>query len=172
MVSEERNLVGPDSESRFLRKVYEQGYSISRLRDRVERPIDPEDSYSDFWEGVKQTFLLYSDSERAQSLGMAALDGDLFGERAVPQLMSSRLFNKDFLRGFAHLSLFKDDRIARRVNYAHLDVEELGSVYESLLDFHPVVSRKKDTLEFDLATGTERKSTVPTIPDRNWFRSL
>jgi hypothetical protein len=46
----------------------------------------------------------------------------------------------------------------RRVNYAALDVEELGSVYESLLDFHPLFTAD-DPPRFQLAWGTERKST-------------
>jgi type I restriction-modification system DNA methylase subunit len=46
----------------------------------------------------------------------------------------------------------------RRVNYAALDVEELGSVYESLLDFHPVFTAG-DPPGFALTYGTERKST-------------
>ena len=45
----------------------------------------------------------------------------------------------------------------RRVNYAGLDVEELGSVYESLLDFHPQVSL--ESRSFELVSGSERKQT-------------
>lgn len=59
MVSEERNLVGPDPEKNdLLRRVYEQYYSISRLREKVERPINPEERHGDLWEGIKQTFRL------------------------------------------------------------------------------------------------------------------
>jgi len=47
----------------------------------------------------------------------------------------------------------------RRINYAALDVEELGSVYESLLEFQPVFSESEGKISFDLLTGTERKST-------------
>ena len=45
----------------------------------------------------------------------------------------------------------------RRVNYAGLDVEELGSIYESLLDYHPQVLR--DLWRFSLAAGSQRKET-------------
>ena len=47
--------------------------------------------------------------------------------------------NKSFLAAMRHLSTFDDNGVRRRVNYAHLDVEEFGSVYESLLDYGPVV---------------------------------
>ena len=32
---------------------------------------------------------------------------------------------------------YRERNVRQRVNYAALDVEELGSVYESLLDFRP-----------------------------------
>ncbi len=47
----------------------------------------------------------------------------------------------------------------RRVNYAALDVEELGSVYESLLDFHPQIRKRHGMHEFVLALGSDRKTT-------------
>jgi hypothetical protein len=46
------------------------------------------------------------------------------------------------------------------VNYAALDVEELGSVYESLLEFHPDVAGPSNAPTFDLlVAGGERRST-------------
>jgi hypothetical protein len=48
--------------------------------------------------------------------------------------------------------------VRRRVNYAGLDVEELGSIYESLLDYHPQVSQER-SWGFALAAGSQRKET-------------
>ena len=45
------------------------------------------------------------------------------------------------------------------MNYAALDVEELGSVYESLLDFHPQVNLSQGKYEFLLVSGSDRKTT-------------
>jgi hypothetical protein len=45
------------------------------------------------------------------------------------------------------------------VNYRALDVEELGSVYESLLDFHPQFLRRDGIHQFVLVGGTDRKTT-------------
>ncbi|HWR59364.1 MAG TPA: hypothetical protein VN328_10800 [Thermodesulfovibrionales bacterium] len=159
MVSEERNLVGPDPENDHLRKVYTWHYSISRLREKVERPVDMEERYWDLWEGVKQAFRLYSHESFGQKMGISPLNGDLFGPQAMLQLENAFLYNRDFLRGFAHLSIFKENKTFRRINYAHLDVEELGSVYESLLDYHPITKDEDGKWKFELAFGTERKST-------------
>lgn len=159
MVSEERNLVGPDPENDHLYKIYSKYYSISRLRDKVEHPFNPEDHYEDIWEGVKQTFRLYADKHYGRKLKISPLNGDLFSSYAMPDLEKASLYNHDFLRGFAHLSIFKTDTTYLRINYAHLDIEELGSVYESLLDYHPIFKEDNGRIKFELAYGTERKST-------------
>ena len=159
MVSEDRNLVGPELNNDYLCKIYNLYYSISRLRAKVERPVNPEDRHRDLWEGVKQTFRLYSVASDAQKLSIALLNGHLFSSRAMPDLENACLGNRDFLHGFAHLSRFKDDRSTRRINYAHLDVEELGSVYESLLDYNPEIKIKNEKFTFNLVFGIERKST-------------
>lgn len=159
MVSEERKLVGPDPKNDKLYKLYTQNFSVNRLRDKVEHALAPKERYWDLWEGVKQTFMLYSDKSAGDLMGVDVLNGDLFGTTAIPELEKASLYNRDFLHAFAHLSLFKEDKSIRRINYGYLDVEELGSVYESLLDYHPVFSNKEDKPKFELVFGTERKST-------------
>lgn len=55
--------------------------------------------------------------------------------------------------------MFAERGVQQRVNYSALDVEELGSVYESLLDFQPVIEKQESGLAFDLRVGSERKTT-------------
>ena len=72
------------------------------------------------------------------------------------------LRNRDFLTGFWHLSNYQDERThtTRRVNYSALDVEELGSVYESLLEFHPHLDNHTQPPRFELSEeGGERRAT-------------
>jgi len=159
MVSEERNLVGPDPQNDHFRFIYDHYYSISRLRQKVERPVNVEDHHWDLWESLKQTFQLYGDKNIGQKLGVSPLGGHLFGEDALSFFENAFLYNKDFLHGFAHLSIFKVEKVTRRINYGHLDVEELGSVYESLLEYHAVLKGENGRLKFEFAYGTERKST-------------
>ena len=159
MVSEERKLVGPDPTDEAHYRIYWDYYSISRLRPLVESHFVPDERHSDAWESVGHTFRLHADENIGRKLGVAPLNGDLFSRNAIPDLENAQLSNADFLRGFAHLSLYREKNITRRVNYAHLDVEELGSVYESLLDFHPVVAERNGKLGFELVAGMERKLT-------------
>lgn len=76
MVSEERKLVGPDEKNDTHQKIYERYYSISRLREKVERPINPEERHWDLWEAVKETFRLHCDESVGAKLDIASLNGE------------------------------------------------------------------------------------------------
>jgi type I restriction-modification system DNA methylase subunit len=60
-----------------------------------------------------------------------------------------------------HLSLYREESGAppRHVNYSALDVEELGSVYESLLELQPTFDEATSPVAFVLVPGLERKGT-------------
>jgi hypothetical protein len=157
MVSEERHLVGPDDPAQA--GIYCRYYSLSRLRDLAEEYLVSDERHGDLWQGLCQTFRLYEDEDIARRLGMHALDADLFGPHAIPDLESAQLYNVDLLRALRHLSLYRERHVIRRVNYAALDVEELGSVYESLLEYHPVVEERDGRPIFAFVLGSERKTT-------------
>lgn len=159
LVAEERGLIGPDDPT--LARMYTENYSISRLRKLVEARLTSSERYHDLWLGLaRTTFPIHEDQTVAERIGMSALDGDLFGPQAMPDLSGAYILNGDLLRALRKLTLWRDGKVTRRVNYAALDVEELGSVYESLLDYHPVIDRGPGNRQrFELVFGTERKST-------------
>ncbi|MBI3909969.1 MAG: N-6 DNA methylase, partial [Armatimonadetes bacterium] len=157
-VVEERRLVFPPAVEHADRQgIYTSYYSLSRLRDRCERYF-AEDRHADLWQGLLQTFWLFRDADAGRQLGLSALDGELFGGPACADLERAACENARLLRALYHLSTFADGSVRRRVNYAGLDVEELGSVYESLLDYRPHVELDGEP-GFELLAGGERKQT-------------
>lgn len=159
MVAEERHLilaVGDDAERR--QSIYDDFYSINRLRERAEHIVE-HSTFCDLWVGLQQTFSLFSDAQDNNPLGISPLNGELFGYRAIPDLEGTGLYNDELIRAIRLLSLFRENKILQRVNYSALNVEELGSVYESLLDFRPDAVQEPEGWEFKLATGSERKTT-------------
>jgi hypothetical protein len=84
---------------------------------------------------------------------------DLFGSKTLKHLDEYAIDNHELLQAIRQLSLYEQKGQSRRVNYAALDVEELGSVYESLLDFHPQIQARQGIYEFQLVTGSDRKTT-------------
>lgn len=160
MVAEERHMILPEEpESDRRWKLYDEYYSVSRLRRLCERYIEKID-YSDLWEGLKKTFLLFENGSGGNPLGIPPLNGDLFGPMAMCELATTRLKNTDLLEAMQHMSLAEQKGGGKRkINYSGLDVEELGSVYESLLDFQPVFVADEGGHRFELRVGSERKST-------------
>jgi hypothetical protein len=100
-----------------------------------------------------------SNEKLAVFLQLAPLNGELF----TPQHLDAfTLSNRALLSAFWFRAWYQDSATSppRRVNYAALDVEELGSVYESLLEFHPAMDHAADGRpEFKLLAGSERKTT-------------
>ena len=158
MVAESRNLLlaGEDEEKA---RIYREYYSIERLRLLAERPSYRPEGFQDIWQGLRVTFSLFDESWRGELLGLSPLNGDLFGSKTLKDLDNCALDNHDLLCALRELSLYEQKGQSRRVNYGALDVEELGSVYESLLDFHPQFLRRDGIHQFVLIGGTDRKTT-------------
>jgi hypothetical protein len=158
MVAESRNLllIGADPEKA---RIYLEYYSIERLRAFAERPRSPKEGFQDIWQGLRVTFKLFDENWRGQLLDLSPLNGDLFGSHTLTDLDNCGIDNSDLLTAIRYLSLYEDKGQLRRVNYTALDVEELGSVYESLLDFHPQVRDNQGIYQFNLVFGSDRKTT-------------
>lgn len=157
MVAEERRLVGPESPEKWA--LYIQYYSVTRLRTLSERYVMGAERHVDLWRQLRATFAMFRSEAEGDALEVSPLDGDLFGPNMLPDLETADLANQHLLSAIRHLSLYEDGRVRRRVNYGALDVEELGSVYESLLEYKPRWSIAGDQWEFELVFGSERRAT-------------
>jgi hypothetical protein len=174
MVTEARDLLleGSDEENR---RIYREYYSVGRLRLRAEIPSHRREGFQDIWQGLLVTFRLFEgDAEnwRGKMLGLSPLNGDLFGTGSLPALSGCGLDNHDLLTAIRSLSLYEQKGQLRRVNYAAIDVEEFGSVYESLLDFYPQIRQRGGSLEFQLVSGSERKTTGSYYTPRELVQQL
>lgn len=168
MVTEERDLIyNPDDkseESIRLKKIYLNFYSIVRLRKLSENRYIYENQFNDLWQGLVKTFLLFEESGNGKKLGIQPLDGSLFSYNAIVDLQTSLISNKLLLECVRNMNEFIDENNNLvPINYRSLDVEELGSVYEGLLDLHPVIENieveNPTHIQFTFHEGTERKTT-------------
>lgn len=174
MVAEERNLLETaEPAATFFR----QHLSVTRLRRLADTPLSAPERFDDLYLGLRTLFYALHDETLAARLGIPPLNGELFSSDNAPDLDEAYLNNRELLAAIRLLSYFTppDEKVRRRVNYAALDVEELGSVYESLLDEQPVVDglqvaggelQVRDgppalrlPLAFSFVSGTARKTT-------------
>jgi N-6 DNA Methylase len=156
LVAEERDLLFTAAAPARARAIYLENYSVSRLREQAERRRR-EDRHDDLWRALRITFGMMRDG--CTPLGLQPLSGGLFNERSCPDLDGAQLANDVLLAAMRGLSLVTVKGVRRRVNYRDLNVEELGSVYESLLELHPVLRREGSRPHFELVGGGERKTT-------------
>jgi hypothetical protein len=133
--AEERGVLHMPEATPEARALYAQGYAVARLRDRA-RLKRHYDRYADLWAGLTVTFRALS--RGTWLLGLPALGG-LFDETQCPDLDAAGLPNARLLAAVHALAYFIDAGSLQRVNYRDMGTEELGSVYESLLELHPVV---------------------------------
>ena len=158
MVAEERGLLsGGDGQDLPAREYF----TIGRLRSLADESLSASERFSDLYLNLQALFHTLCNEEGAAALGLPPLNGELFESARVSAFGDAYLNNRDLLTAIHTLSWFvpRDQRVPTRVNYRHMDVEELGSVYESLLDLHPIVAEQDGRLAFHFGVGTERKST-------------
>ena len=102
------------------------------------------------WEAAKVAFhgLEHGDPR----LGLPALSG-LFDASRCPALDDARLEDRAFSHAVVALSWRKGEAGFARVRFRDLGSEELGSVYQSLLELSPRIA--EDGLRFAFATGED-----------------
>lgn len=162
--------------------IYARTYSLNALRERAERGNYSHDEEHDLWEGLKMTFQLVAKGYTFKNGDtINAFGGQLFSDKKIATIKDLSLKNKYLLDAIFRLSYFKLDNLSNRINYANLAIDELGSVYESLLDYEPKLAKESFTLgkreikrgEFYLDDrGTDRKTTGSYYTDSRLVAQL
>lgn len=161
MVIEERGLVFPPGATQRQRETYERYYSLQRLRNLSEKRYLADKKQSDLWLALLSTFHLFEADGPGTGLGLKPLAGDLFRPDAIDQLNTAHLSNDTLLFCLRSLGLYENPQSKQliRVNYAALNVEEFGSVYEGLLEYEPFVDSSHRVPTFAFKKGDERSAT-------------
>jgi hypothetical protein len=156
---EERGFLHPgdrrDPAVQRSQTLYSQGYSMARLRDRCLQ-IAGYDRYADLWNGVQ---VVFSALNRGESrLDLPALGG-VFASYQCPLLDSCELPNRALLEAMHHLRWSRLAGNLALIDYKNMGPEELGSVYESLLELVPTVDLSSKTFAF-VGVNNEAGSTA------------
>jgi len=137
---------------------YRRFYSTVRLRSFAGRRRGSR--HPDLWVSLRRVVAALG-SDGAPSLALPALGSFLFGPGACRHLDASELTNEALLDAVRALATVEEDRRLRLVDYRNLGAEELGGIYEGLLELHPRIELDANPPRFALGTaaGNERKST-------------
>jgi hypothetical protein len=174
-VAEDRELLHPplpegDSrdEEQKARNLYDDYYSTRRLRELALKMRGTK--HADLWHSLSLVFDALSDNDGCPELGLCGLGsflwrasstGDLLGPHQAHRGIEDAVLitNDDLLQAVRALAYVEQDRVLRMVDYRNLGSEELGSVYESLLELHPVMDVEGKSFNLMTAAGNERKTT-------------
>lgn len=153
-VAEDRDLLHTPGTTRAVKELYADNYGFGYLRDRSSRRA-AHDHHSDAWEGVKIVFKALEYGEKL--LGLPAL-GSLFAPGLTPDLDQAKLPNHALLGATFKLGWLMDSNRRVRINWRDMATEELGSVYEGLLELVPV--REDGGGTFTFAGGAEARGNA------------
>ncbi|MEV6000359.1 DNA methyltransferase [Streptomyces griseomycini] len=158
VAEDRRALPSPDADER-ARDRYTRYFSTARLRERALRRQGT--THSDQYEALQLVLTALGDEQGRPELGLPGLGG-LFNDTAADAPLSgARIANRYFLEAVRHLARVRDADAARwrAVDYQHMGAEELGSVYEALLELVPKYSASDRTFALVDRAGNDRKKT-------------
>lgn len=156
-VAEDRDLLHPPATPKAVRDLYSNNYGFAWLRERSTRR-NARDHHHDAWEGVKVLFRALERGEKL--LGLPALGG-LFDRALTPDLDAAQIPNRALLAAAFKLGWLIEDGRRVRINWRDMATEELGSVYEGLLELVPV--RENEGRTFSFAGGAEARGNARKV---------
>jgi len=133
-----QRLIHPTDDSKAAqaaRRAYAEGYAVARLRELCLKRR-ARNRFDDHWQALRIVFKGLSEGE--PRLALPALGG-LFAINQCPALDAASLDNAHLLKAMQNLRWASHKGTLAPVDYRNMGPEELGSVYESLLELVPEI---------------------------------
>jgi len=142
----------------LARQRYRDFYSIARLRSlTLYRSGTP---HPDLWHVFQFVTTKLGSDTGCPELALPPLGSFLWSAaQSTPDLLDSLISNRHFLEAVHAIAFVQDGNVRRAVDYKNLGSEELGSVYQGLLEMHPRINADAGSFELDTAAGNERKTS-------------
>lgn len=158
-VAEDRNLLHPPGVGDAEQRSYARYYSLSHIRTLAGRRRGG--PHPDLWRSLTVVFDGLGRPDGIPELGLPALGSFLWSPAACPDLDPSQIANQHLMKAVRQLGFVEDreEKVLRPIDYRNLGTEELGAIYESLLEQHPDVNADAGTFTLNTAAGNERKTT-------------
>ncbi|MFD8493870.1 Eco57I restriction-modification methylase domain-containing protein [Amycolatopsis sp. NPDC059657] len=158
-VAEDRDVLHAPEATAQARERYAAYFSTARLRAHARRRRGT--AHDDLYQALRVVLAALGDENGRPELGLPGLGGIFDPTPADAVIDGLACSNEYLLTAIRHLAQVRDvgSRRIRAVDYRHLDAEELGSIYESLLELVPRHSAVDRTFELVELAGNTRKTT-------------
>ncbi|MDR3703936.1 MAG: hypothetical protein P4L56_30085 [Candidatus Sulfopaludibacter sp.] len=160
--------------STLWRKTFSPGQALHPCARRVLE--SGEDTGTFLEDGLRQLFRMFAEGLEASELHVAPLGGMLFGEEATPVLSQLAWGERAVAILLDRLLLTEPGRGDRRyVHYGSLELEDLGRVYENLLELEPGIAveplcrlkRQKLEVVVPADQGERYRDSTPSGPEED-----
>lgn len=158
-VAEDRDvLLDPEADEQ-TRERFTRYFSTARLRRQALRRLGT--AHDDQYRVLELLFEALGSEKGRPELGLKGLGGLFNDSPDDAPLRGARLANRHLFEAVKHLARVRDAGSGRwrPVDYVHMGAEELGSVYEALLELVPKHSAADRTFELVDRIGNDRKKT-------------
>jgi hypothetical protein len=136
---------------------YADYFSTARLRALSHKRRGTR--HSDLWDGLSLVITSLGNEQGCPELGLPGIGG-LFDHGPADVITGQSLPNDALLTAIRNLSVVQPKgQPQRTVDYRNLGAEELGSIYESLLELVPRHDSADQTFTLESLAGNERKTT-------------
>ncbi|MGH9284796.1 MAG: Eco57I restriction-modification methylase domain-containing protein, partial [Acidimicrobiales bacterium] len=157
-VAEDRGLLADPASAAGPRQRYAEWFSTARLRGIATRRRGTR--HGDLWQALSLVLGGLGSPGGRPELGLPGLGG-LFEPTAADVVGECQLSNEALLEALRHLCVVQPPGGGprRMVDYRNLGAEELGGIYESLLEFVPRLDGANRTFTLESLVGNERKTS-------------
>ncbi|MGJ6980682.1 Eco57I restriction-modification methylase domain-containing protein [Aestuariimicrobium soli] len=157
-VAEDRGLLLDPSADPVAVGRFHEYFSTERLRRTARRRRGTR--HADQWRALTLVWEGLGSVDGRPELGLVGIGG-LFEPSAFDLFNDQALTNESLLRAVRHLSLIEEpeSKQKRLVDYRNLGAEELGSIYEALLEYVPSWDAGRRQFALLSAAGNDRKSS-------------
>ncbi|KPC60651.1 Eco57I restriction-modification methylase domain-containing protein [Streptomyces chattanoogensis] len=158
-VAEDRGVLHAPSADAAAKERYVAYFSSTRLRRQAQRRRGT--AHGDLYETLRFVLSGLGNDDGRKELGLPALGGIFDDTEADKLLHDLKLSNEHLLAAVRALATVRDPgaKRTRVIDYRHLDAEELGSIYESLLELVPKHEATERSFELVELAGNARKTT-------------
>lgn len=142
----------------IARSRYREWFSTARLRRTARR--NRGGRHHDQWQALRLVLNGLGSEEGLPQLALPALGG-LFESGPADVIMAYELSNRSLFAAIRQLSYTTDGRSGARrpIDYANLGAEELGGIYEGLLEFVPRWDSATRSFLLSNLAGNERRTS-------------
>lgn len=154
---DDRDLLHPTDADRTKVSVYRDHYASTRLRTKARAHLGAH--HPDGWQHFRTISAWFADPRGQPALDLPGLLGRLWEPNVTMHLGDATLTNRRYYEALRRLGYVTRDGALQRVNYDAMGSEELGAVYESLLEIRPTVDTTQRKFTLGRTSGSDRKKT-------------